>query len=229
MKNSALNRILASSFLVPILTLSAAAAPSLNLITNPGFELGDTNWSTFVPDESKDKDCSFTISTVNPHSGKACGELKSTDYARYSAGPLTIEGGPILAGERCRLTFWVRADTQTLTRSSPGFLVRMILWGADGKQLPGHEALYVGLSGRVTLQSMSHRMDLSAYPDPLPVKWTKVEAVFDVPDNLDHCKLRRPEFFAQYTLGSVFIDDILIELVTKSVPLTHGDNAIPGR
>ncbi|MFA6961595.1 MAG: hypothetical protein WC205_12645 [Opitutaceae bacterium] len=221
MKTSTLSSILAGVFLAPILTLSAAAvAPGVNRIANPGFELGDTNWSSFVPGESKDKGCTFTISAVNPHSGKACGELKSAEYARYSAGPRTVDGGPILAGQRCRLTFWIRADTQTLTRSAPGFLVRMILWGEDGKQLPGDEAIFVGVNGQVTTQSMAQRMDLSAYSELLPVKWTKVEVVLEVPDNLGPCKLGRPEFFAHYTLGSVFIDDISLERVPATVPLT---------
>lgn len=220
MKTPPRRLLVATAFLAPIMAL--AAAPGVNLITNPGFELGDSNWTSFVPAESKEKNCTFSVSTVNPRSGKACGELKSADYARFSAGPRAVESGPILAGERCRLTFWVRADTATLTRSVPGFLVRMILWSEDGKQLPDDEALYVGVNGVVTLQSMSRRMDLSGYSDPLPTQWTKVEAVFDVPEmlNLGSCKLGRPEFFAHYTLGSIFIDDISLERVGKTVPLT---------
>lgn len=219
MKTTPRPLLLATAFLAPIFAF--AAAPGVNLIPNPGFELGDSSWTSFVPGESKDKECTFTVSTVNPRSGKACGELKSADYARFSAGPRAVESGPILAGERCRLTFWVRADTATLTRSAPGFLVRMILWSEDGKQLPDDEALYVGVNGLVTLQSMSRRMDLSGYSDRLPTKWTKVEAVFDVPEmlNLGSCKLGRPEFFAHYTLGSIFIDDVSLERVAPETPI----------
>ena len=219
MKTTPRRLLLAAAFLAPIL---AHAAPGVNLIPNPGFELGDASWTSFIPAESKEKNCTFTVSTVNPHSGKACGELRSSDYARFSVGPRSVESGPIMAGERCRLTFWVRADNATQTRSAPGFIVRMILWSEDGKQLPDDDALYVGVNGLVTLQSMSRRMDLSGYAGPLPVKWTKLEAVFDVPEmlNLGSCKLGRPEFFAHYTLGSVFIDDVSLERVAKTVPLT---------
>jgi hypothetical protein len=214
-------RFLASLFFSPLLVLGAFAAPGTNLISNPGFELGDANWAVFIPGESQDKGCTFTVSTVNPHTGKACGELKSIDHARYSAGPRRIDGEPLYAGDRCRLIFWVRAEQNTLTRSDPGVIVCMILWNETGKQLPGDEALFVGLNGQVTLQSMA-RLDLSAYSDPLPVKWTKVEVVFDVPEmlNLGSCKLGRPEFFAHYTRGSVFIDDVSLERVGKDVALT---------
>ncbi|MDF3059302.1 MAG: Heparinase family protein [Rariglobus sp.] len=220
MKNK-ISPLFGAMVLAPLLAVAVVAAPNANRIANPGFELGDASWTSFIPGESQEKDCSFSISKTDPHTGKACAELKSADHARFSIGPRRIDGDPVLSGERCRLTFWVRADAKTDTRSAPGFLVRMILWNDEGKQLPGDEALYVGLNGQVTLQSMAQRPDFSVYSDPLPVKWTKVEAVFDVPENLGSCKLGRPEFFAHYTRGSVFIDDVSFESVGKEVPLSN--------
>ena len=203
-----------------LLTGPAQAQTESNLIPNPGFEDQDNFWGTFIPTESQNKGCEFNISKDSPHSGNACAELKSTDFARFSIDLKDLSGDPIHTGERGRLTFWIRAAKNTQVKGAPSFIVRILLLDDQGQPLPGDQALFVGLNGQTTIQSPVSGLNLSMFPDPLPTEWTKVESVFEIPPDIKATRLGKPEFFVQYTLGSVFLDDLSLERVGKDVPLS---------
>ncbi len=54
----------------------------------------------------------------------------------------------------------------------------------------------------------------------LPTKWTKVEAVFEVPPEVGAVQLGRPEFYARRLTGSVFLDDISLARTDAGTPLS---------
>lgn len=191
-----------------------------NLIPNPGVEADDGSWGIFVPGESENKGCEFSFSKESPHSGTSCLELKSGDLARFSVGPKGLTGDAVRPGDRCRLTFWVRAGNDLQVKSAPPLIVRMFLLDDQGHNLPENLAIFVGLNGKTTIQSPEKGLDFSPYKEPLPAEWTKVESVFEMPTDLGAGRLSRPEFFAQYTSGSIFLDDFSLERVGSEVPLS---------
>ncbi len=189
-----------------------------NLILNPGFEEGAGSWGIFVPAESQDKECQFLISKDSPHSGSACAELKSGSFARFSIGPKSVLSGPIAPGDRFHLTYWIRAAKDAHAKGTPGFIVRIFLADSQGQTAPGNQAFFVGLNGQSNTQSPQAGVNLAMFPDPLPTEWTKVEAVIEVPADFQGGRLGRPEFFAQYTMGSIFLDDVSLERLEKEAP-----------
>jgi sialate O-acetylesterase len=190
-----------------------------NIISNPGLEQGAGTWKVFVPDESKDKGCAFSISSVSPHSGDHCAELKSAEFARFSVGHMMYNGPSPRPGERYRLSFWVRADTDTVARGSPAFVVRMLLFNETGGPLPDAPALFFGLNGRSALQFQAKGVDLSSLGGDLPSVWTQVVCDFEVPANLSIGKVLSPEFSAYYTRGSIYLDDVSLERIEQDVPV----------
>lgn len=191
-----------------------------NLIPNPGFEEDDGSWGIFIPAESENKGCEMLWSKDSPRNGQTCLELKSGDFARFSAGPKRLEGDPIRPGDRIRLVFWVRASEDLAIKGSPAFIVRMAFQDDQRQELPTKEALFIGLNGHTTIQSMEAKLDFSEFPADIPAEWTRVESVFEVPDDLGASKLGQPGFFATYTSGSVYLDDVSLERVGKNVPLS---------
>jgi hypothetical protein len=216
--------LLATNLFVAFLSFCQSAVQAdTNLIRNPGFEEESASWGMFVPQESENKGCEFLISQDSPHSGSACAEMKSGNFARFSIGQKGVQGDPIRPGDRCRLTFWIRAAQGAQTKGNPAFIVRIFLLDEQKQQLPGNLALFVGLNGHTTVQSPETKLDFSMFHDPLPTKWTKVESVFEIPASTGATRLNSPEFFALYTMGSVFLDDVSLERVEKTVPLSPSD------
>ena len=80
----------------------AFADGAAELVTNPGFESGTNDWGLFVPDDSMEKHCQFTISNDHPHSGSACAELNSGDFARFAIGhkPVLVTPGGVTGCRR---------------------------------------------------------------------------------------------------------------------------------
>lgn len=190
-----------------------------NLITNPGFEDGQRGWGMFIPTESEGKGCEFLINTDSAHSGGACAELKSGNFARFSVGPKSLVGN---AGtnDRYRLTFWIRASQDLQAKGKESMIVRIFLLDNNGKPLQQNIALFVGLNGAFTIQSPEKGLDLSKLSGELPKTWTKVESVFEIPASYEAARLGKPEFFAQYTFGSIYLDDVSFERVDSATPLS---------
>ncbi len=90
----------------------------------------------------------------------------------------------------------------------------------DGKSLPGSPALFIGVNGSTSIQKQESGVDFSGFTDPLPVEWQKVISVFDLPDEKALGKLCSPEFFAYYTKGAIYLDDVTMECVGNDVPVS---------
>jgi hypothetical protein len=192
--------------LLPALACKTAfAVEPPELIDNGGFESGTNSWVLFVPDESLEKHCEFTISNDNPHSGAACGKLTSGDIARFAVGHKPV---PVTAGDHYRVSAWYRGDSQTTyTPRTVGFAIRLTLSGghhiqinAEGDVSPGNPA---------TLKN------------PMPTTWTQVNVVIKIPPGVT--TINGPELFS-YAKGSLYVDDVSIQKVDSTVAVTplHG-------
>ncbi len=213
------NIVLCISAAFLLLSWSSARADE-NLLVNAGLEQDDDSWKLFVPAESEGKGCEFTISTESPHSGNSCGKLSSDDFARFSAGDMGFQGVAPHPGDRCRLTFWIRSSEDAESRGTPALVVRMQMLDIDGQALPGAPALFIGTDGATSVQKQEGGVNFSEFKDPLPGKWKKVVSVFDVPDEMEQGKLSSPQFFAYYTKGAIYLDDVSLERVGNDVPLS---------
>lgn len=199
-------RLTAFAFLL----ITAAALPAQSLIDNGGFEKADEGWFPAVPSEAKAAGPTFTIVSDNPHSGGSVARLYSESPARHG---FTLRGSrafmPVAEGERYRITAWVRVDAATVVRSgSPGPLVRLTFLNAEKKDTG---ACFLNTANVLAFGS------LPPVPAKPPLEWTKLEAVVEIPVGTAYVN---PFFFGWYTQGSVYFDDIALERVTSTAPLT---------
>jgi hypothetical protein len=195
-----------------------ADTPSVptSLVSNGSFEEGLANWSPFVPAESHDKNCRFTISQDSPHTGTSCGLMQADGFARFGLGAPAF---PIQPGERYRISVWVRGGTDLQFQpGTAGILIRLTL-AQNNKESPGGN-LFLALNGELT------REGPSTDPARIPTPWTQMEAVVEAPADADSMG---PVLFFWYAKGSLYIDDFTIEKVDASVPLTplHADTPPP--
>jgi hypothetical protein len=184
-----------------------ALARGDNLVANPGFEEGATGWTFFVPAESQGRNCHFDVVKDGAHSGAACARLTSDDFARFG---IVSKGIAVVPGEHYHIVLWIRrAEDAQVKPGTPGLLVRLGL-SQGRKDAPGGH-LFITLGDRVAR---------GAPPDPvgtLPSEWTKIEAVVEIPPDVDNLALA---VFSYYAKGALFIDDISMEKVDPSIPAT---------
>ncbi|WP_198529893.1 heparinase II/III family protein [Geminisphaera colitermitum] len=181
-------------------------------LTNTGFEQGTENWASFVPDEAKDAETSFTVVSENPHSGSRVAKLTSTKFARHGCTPAGSQATlKVTPGERYRITAWVRADADAKPQdNTPGVLVRLALQGPDKKDAPGGH-YYAGLNNWIARDRQPPASKL------LPTEWSKIESVFQIPDDAAYMSLT---LFAWRVQGSVYFDDVSLEKVSGDTPIT---------
>jgi hypothetical protein len=185
--------------------------PAEALVSNGGFENGAAGWGMWAPDESSDKGCRFDVVGDSPHSGAKCARLQSDDFARFCIGAAMF---PVHPGEHYSVSVWVRADPAAQVRKdsagfAAGFAVRLFLRQGNGDAEGGH--LFIGLGNRVARGTP---------PDPgskLPMKWTQISAVVEIPSGVDSMG---PGLFSWWTKGAIFADDFSIEKVDASTPAT---------
>ena len=72
--------------------LAMIPAHADDLVSNGGFENGNTGWGIYVPDESKAANCRFDVAADGPHSGTNCLRLQSDDFARFCVGSSLVSG-----------------------------------------------------------------------------------------------------------------------------------------
>ncbi|MCE0497171.1 MAG: hypothetical protein LV481_04405 [Methylacidiphilales bacterium] len=184
-------------------TPSASALP----LSNGSFEEGTTGWSLFVPPDSKDKNCHFTISHDSPHTGSSCALMQADTFARCGLAAPNISIQP---GERYRITAWVRGGVDLRVQpNTAGILIRLTLL-QNKQEAPGGD-FYLALNGNMT------RKDIPTNLAAVPAQWTRMEAVVETPADAD---TMRPCLFFWRAMGSLYIDDFTVEKVDASVPLT---------
>ncbi len=179
------------------------------LVVNGDFENGATGWSIWIPDESQDKNCRFDVVSDSPHGGTSCARMQSDDFARFSIGS-GATGFPVQPGDHYRVSVWVKADAAAQIRSkSPGFVIRFNLRHGNQDAEGGHLLIELGdhVARNVPADDVSK----------LPKKWTKVEAVVEIPAGVDTVV---PSLFSWWIKGTLFVDDFSVQKVEASTPVT---------
>ncbi|PAW80110.1 MAG: hypothetical protein B9S32_01900 [Verrucomicrobia bacterium Tous-C9LFEB] len=203
--------------------ITLANGYATNEVLNPGFESGKVEWYLFVPPESQEKSCQYNLSNRESHSGKTCAEISSEDFARFG---LSYKRRLFVnSGERYRIIAWIKADSGAAVKNSTqGFLIRFVL--TQGKaDAPKSPAIFIGLNGNVTIESLIDGTKLRGLAAPLPTEWTKVEAVVEIPVVKEGVDGMQMSLCGQNTRGTLWIDDVSIEKVSESTPLSPvGDN-----
>ncbi|AHF91117.1 Heparinase II/III family protein [Opitutaceae bacterium TAV5] len=191
---------------------SGTTSDARPLLPDGGFEQGGKAWAHSIPPEAKDAEAAFDIVTDNPHSGTYAARLSSAKPARHGFGAKGSQAAiPVSPGERYRLSTWVRADENTQVRSgTPGLLVRLTLSGADKKDAPGGH-YYAGLGNWLARDSQPPAAS------KLPVEWTQIDVVLEIPSDAAWAS---PSFFAWRAQGAVYFDDVVFEKVASDTPLS---------
>lgn len=193
----------------PVLALAASLLgilPSFaqNVIRDPGFEEGLSGWNApYIPADSQNRGCSFSIEEGPSRSGKRSARLESKDDGRISISP---KGAPfpVKAGERFRLSLWVKPGEKfEPARGRLGFLVRIDL--LKGREAAG--VLTVDWKGTARVLAPSEPLDGFA-AGPVGDAWTEVQAEFTVPENVDRI---RPGIFLWMATGALLVDDVVLE------------------
>ena len=183
-------------------------ASAQNLVANPGFEAGESDWSIFVPPESKLEDCTFTIKDVSARAGRSAARLAAASPMRFAIG--TRNSYAVLPSERYRIAAWYRVEPgSTVNVGTPGFLLRANFY-TDLNQPAGNN-LHLGPGG------LSKRTGREIGITSLPEKWTRLEAVIEIPEDVTRLGIN---CFAWILQGAVWVDDVLVERVNDNTPLT---------
>jgi len=197
--------------LLPILYAAGWLALSIGaqageVVFASGFEDNDSPWNDpYVPSDSLDRGCSFDISSEEPHSGLRCGVLASDNSGRIAISP---KGSPyhVEPGQRYKLTFWVKAGKEfEAQKGQPGMLVRIdLMQDRDPVSI-------VTVDWKGTTKIVQADETLADFTTlPVPPHWTKVEAEFTIPENVNKA---RPGLFLWRATGSLEVDDFRLERV----------------
>jgi len=188
-------------------------ANAQNLVPNPGFESGNTGWGLFVPKESQGKVQPLQLTQTDVHGGTSALAVTVTDGARVGIGTKPINVKP---GEKYRFTAWVKfGDNAQYKPGSPAVYFRATLLEAPDKDIADPlKHIQIGLAGTVARSPYTAKLS----PTELPKGWTKLEGVFEVPPTVN---IIGPSLFLEGTSGTVYFDDISIELVPASTPLSR--------
>jgi hypothetical protein len=210
-------------FTFAVATLNASAQDDSNLVKNPGFEEGNSNYNLFVGGDSKDKNCRFSIDSTTAHSGTQSALLQADDFARVALGPQVPI--PVISGERYRVGVWVKpgADFQTQP-GSPGVVMRLNLSQNNGPSPAG--LIFIFLNDTVFPINTPPSAPL-AITAPLSADWTHIEAIVEVPDNVDSIQ---PVLYLWKAKGSLYVDDFTFQKVDAATPLSAlaGGASSPG-
>jgi hypothetical protein len=194
-----------------------ASLPAQNLLTNGDFENGTTGWGIFAPGEAQQSDPQLQA-VEGGREGQA-GQMSCSDPVRFGIANY-LKKGTFTPSQRLRVSAWIKAgEGFEAVPGTPGFVVRVSMF-ADGEEAGGgligaQEGLfYVGLHG-VTVRGA----DVSSMNDQgVPTEWTKVEGVFETsPDTA----VMNVSVFIWSGSGKLLVDDVVIEPVDESVPLSE--------
>ncbi|WP_269537335.1 carbohydrate binding domain-containing protein [Cerasicoccus fimbriatus] len=185
-----------------------------NLLYNGDFEESESNWSLFAPGDASVSGCGWSITLEDPHGGTSAAVLTSPEAVRYGIVNY-VKDQVFMPGQRYRVTAWVKAgeDFQPSV-SSPGFLLRVTMFATEvGWDNATDGILYLGANDKVM-----RGKDISVFDGQvMPTEWTKLEAVFEA--SPDTAKMN-VSLFVWEASGSFYVDDVSLELVDDSTPLT---------
>jgi hypothetical protein len=184
-----------------------------NLVANPGFEKLKADWKTFEPEGEM---MEWGIDDSDPHSGGASAIIQSTSPARRALIQERAFG--VYAGKRYRIEAWVKfSPNSTVAPGLPGFYMSTTfsdsLWESLSKN-PPYNRIFFGLPNGVV--DWEGRKLLK--PEILPEQWTQVSAVVEAPPDSKWMQLALTIHGFE---GDLFLDDISVEKVDESTPLTE--------
>ena len=190
---------------------SRADSDVASLISNSGFEEGDSGFYLNVAGDSKDAKCRFSIDKTTFHSGAQALLLQSDDFARYGVG-VKVPIHPLAGGDRYRVGVWIKAGADFQTQpGSPGVVLR--LDPASGyPPTPASSLIFINLDGTVATGIFPPKN-----MKPLPKDWTHLEAIIEVPQGMDSMGAT---LFVWKAKGSLDVDDFTFEKVDSSTALT---------
>lgn len=197
-----------SRFLLLLLLLLASGRNLLaqELAVNGSFESGAAGWSIYVPDESTDKNCTFTVVADNPHTGAACAEFNSNGPARFCIGQAPI---PLTPGDHVRISAWFRAGPLAqFPKRTPGVSMRLT-FRKDKANVPNAHL-------QVNGESVVTPGNPVALKNPVPTQWIQVSVVIEVPPYVDSVSA---DIFS-YANGPLFLDDFSVRKVARTQPVT---------
>lgn len=199
---------LAPLFLAALLPQTASASVGKNLIMNGDFEKGVESWQLLLGKDAADSGATLTADNRNAYSGLGSLKLFSPVITRFSCGPHLAAGGKVKPGERYRLSAWVRAGEDFVQQpGSVGFVVRVNLRSPERVDSPdGH--YYFALSGRGMRAPYEVPRSVLGTA-PVSREWKNLEVVFDIPEGVG---LIGFNFFAESGSGSIFVDDVTLEI-----------------
>ena len=193
---------------------SLSTTEAQNLLSNGEFEPDVPGWSLVIPPESSEAECRFEMSQDKPPQGGLSGRLSSTSEVRF--GIVTRPKiGALVAGERFRVSAWVRADKDFVAKAgTPGFVLRVTLFSnpKGNEDTPGGH-YYLGLGNRLTRgYSVSPLLE-----EAIPGVWTKIEAILEIPPETVTLDV---SLFVWFGSGALYVGNIVFEPVDDTTPLT---------
>lgn len=206
----------------PVVAVPATSAPSTpgyNILENGDFEADLTRWALFAP--SVEGLGELHITTDAPHEGAQAGALTSSEAIRYAMVNYA-KIGTFVPGGRYRVTAWVRAsqDFEPMP-GTPGFMLRVSIFPSSPGSIaeftnPAEGAFYLG-SGNKAIRGG----DVSSFNDQeIPRVWTKLEGVLEISPEAAALNV---SIFVWKGTGSFFVDDVALEEVDASTPLSAVD------
>jgi len=185
------------------------AAQAQNLVKNPGFEAGESDWTLFVPPESTADACTFIVEDIkNARSGRSAARLTAFSPMRFGIGMKS--SFVVSPHERYRIAAWYRAESgATVNTGTPGFLIRANFIADESK--PSLSTLHLGPGG------LSPGTGREIGVPALAEKWTRLEAVIAIPEGVERLGIN---CFLWLLQGTVMVDDVVVELVAGNTPLT---------
>jgi len=183
-----------------------------NPLPNPGFELGQDGWASFVPPAHAGAKVQWIIANEDPHSGAACAVMKSDEPVRWALS--SKRSVQVLPGEKYRIQGWVEfAKDVKIEQGNPGAYIRVTLLEALGKSATDPLGnIHVGLAGVARNPSVS-----KLFVPQLPSGWQKIDAVVEIPANISSVAIA---LFSHGITGAISWDDVSFELVDPKTPLS---------
>lgn len=190
-----------------------------NFISDGDFEGVGKPWGgPFIPTKYKDSGAEGMVVSDGAKSGKACLEMTSLEDARYSMYP-TGKPMAVQPGDHLRITAWLKAgDDFEAVSGTPGALIRIPFKYEDRSDGGISNQYLIDWQGNVVTGDHLKRLELE---EEVPNKWTKIEAVVVVPDDMYEASLN---LFVWSGKGSIYWDDVQVEAVgidVKATPLAH--------
>lgn len=209
-------RILSALFLSTLATASAQ-----NLLTNGDFEDGKKGWAIFAPPEAKESNPQLEVVDGGREGGHA-GQMSCDAPARFAITNYAKKG-LFSPNQRMRVSAWIKAgEGFQAEANTPGFTVRVSMF-TDGEGPQGglasaqDGAFYIGLNGVAIRGNAVGPMNGQG----VPAEWTKVEGVFESSPDVTAMNVA---VFIWKGSGKLLIDDVVIENVDESVPLSPVTN-----